>query len=372
MPRSEWQSKVGLQVAVRGVGLGPVLGVILGPAVPQGIIRRPAVALAVRAPWTEEWTPLVASPRQVLMPWERWCALRRAALTDHPWPTDAVRRLVEVVPEATRRMRLGGGEREYSAFVVDASAPSQRLIANMLLSIPGFRVEVFDAAAKAVQRSLETPPDITVMVVRDGLGDAITQMRAAHEQLGHRASPVVWCVTAVPPVEQAEEAARLGLRAVMTAPWRLEAFVVLTLRVCREGERERYLLERGVSPEQIASRLLDAEGTRLWVEAETRLATGSARQFALVNVGADSSEVLAAVRGAIRAGDMVGRAVDGGLTVLLPDVDEGDARSVATRVARSVDQMQPRPPVACVTRHPDEDATGLLSRLAAESGHLSR
>lgn len=371
MPRSEWQSRVGLQVAVRGVGLGPVPGIILGPAVPRGIIRRPAVALAVRAPWTEEWTPLVASPRQVLMPWESWCALRRAALTDHPWPTDAVRRLVEVVPEATRRMRLDGGEHEYTAFVVDASGPSRRLIANMLLSIPGFHAEPFDTAAEALQRSLQSPPDITVMVLRDGVGDALAQMRAAHEELGHRASPVVWCVTAVPPAEQAEEAARLGLRAVMTAPWRLEAFVVLTLRVCREGERERYLLERGVAPEQIASRLLDAPGTRLWVEAEAHLATGSDRQFALLNVGADTPEVLAAVRGAIRAGDMVGHAVDGSLTVLLPDVDEGDARSVATRVTRAVEAMQPRPPVACVTRHPEEDAASLLARVAAEGGHPS-
>jgi hypothetical protein len=154
---------------------------------------------------------------------------------------------------------------------------------------------------------------------------------------------------------------------VMTAPWRLEAFVVLALRVCRDGERERYLLERGVAPEQIASRILDVEATRLWVEAEAELSAGAARQFALVNVGADTAEVLAAVRGAIRAGDMVGHAVDGSLTVLLPDVEEADARSVATRVTRAVDAVQPRPAVACVTRQPQEDAGGLLARLVAES-----
>jgi hypothetical protein len=371
MSRSELQSKVGLQVAVRGVGPGPMLGVILGPSVVKGIIHRPGVALAVRGPWTDEWTPLVVAPRQIMMSWERWCALRRAALTDHPWPTDAVRRMVEVVPGATRRLRIGSDGREYSAFVVDPSPAPRRLVANMLLSIPGFHVQTFETAAEAVQRSLANPPDIIVMVVSDGLAEVIAQMRTAHEVLGHRASPVVWCAPAAPPAEQAEEAAHLGLRAVMTAPWRLEPVIVQTVRVCRDSERERCLLARGVAAEQIASRTLDVEATRWWIETETELTARSPREFALVNVGVDTDEVLAAVRGAIRAGDMVGHAVDGSLTVLLPDVDEADARSVAARVARAMDAMQPRPSVVSATRRRHEDADGLLTRLLEDCRQAS-
>jgi hypothetical protein len=49
-----------------------------------GPLRKPLVALALRAPNGGEWQPYVASPHQIIATWERWCAVRRAALADHP------------------------------------------------------------------------------------------------------------------------------------------------------------------------------------------------------------------------------------------------------------------------------------------------
>jgi len=365
MATSDWASKTGLQVAVRGVALGPVPGIILGPSVATSNLRRPGVALAVRSPWSDEWTPLVASPRQILMPWDRWCALRRAALAEHPWPTEAVRRLVEMVPEGTRRLRVGTGGRDYRAFAVDPS-PSQRLIANALLSTPGFRVETYATPTEALQRSMPDPPDLMVMVVRGTASDALALMRASHEVHGHRTPPVIWCATAMPTVEDANEGARLGLRAVMMTPWRLLAFVALAVRVCRDGERERRLVARGVPADQIASRILDRVGTWLWAQVEAEVSADSPGPLTLVHVGGDTPEVMAAVRPVIRSSDMIGRGVDGSFIILLPDVDEAGALSVAARVTGAVSAMRPRPRVAYVTRRAEEDAVDLLARLLAE------
>jgi DNA-binding response OmpR family regulator len=299
------------------------------------------------------------------MTWERWCALRRAALTEHPWPQEAVRHLVELVPEGTRRVRPDGAIGERCAFVVDPS-PSLRFISNTLLSIPGFRVETFDTPAEAVQRSMVGFPDIMVMVPRGEVGDAIAQMRALHELHGHQAPPVIWCANVTPTLDQVQEGAGLGLRAVIVTPWRLTALIAVTVRVCREAQRERRLLALGVPADQIASRTLSLEGTRLWAQVEAELTAESAKPLALVSVGSDSVEVVGAVRAVIRAGDMIGRAVDGSLTVLLPDVDEAGARSASARIAQAVSAMRPRPAVAVVSRRLGEDPVTLFARHAAE------
>jgi hypothetical protein len=210
------------------------------------------------------------------------------------------------------------------------------------------------------------PPDIMVMVPRGATSDAIAQMRALHELHGHQAPPVIWCATVRPTLEQAQEGAGLGLRAVIVTPWRLAALIALTVRVCRDGQRERRLLALGVPADQIATRMLDLEGTMLWAQVEAEVTAESTRPLALVTVGSDAAEVMVAVRAAIRAGDMIGRAVDGRLSVLLPDVDEAGARSASARIAQAVGAIRPRPAITVVTRGPGEDPVALFARHAAE------
>jgi DNA-binding response OmpR family regulator len=313
--------------------------------------------------WTDEWTPFVASPRQILMTWERWCALRRDALTDHPWPTDAVRRLVEMLPQGNRRVMSGGPAGECRAFVVDPS-PSLQLIANMLLGIHGFRVETFATAAEAVRRSGVEPPDVVLVEPHGGEGDVIAQMRALRQLHGDQVPPVIWCTSVRPALEQVKAGARLGLRAVIMKPLRLEPLLALVLRVCRDAQRERRLLALGVPAGDIASRTLDHDGTRVWAQVETELA--AARPLSLIGVGSDSAEVMAAVRATIRAGDMIGRAAEVTLTVLLPEVDEVGAQSAAGRIVRALGAMEPRPAVAVVSLRPGEDPLALLARFVAE------
>jgi DNA-binding response OmpR family regulator len=363
MPASAPHSDIGLQVAVRGVGLGPVPGVILGPTVGRGPLRRPGVVLAVRSTWTDEWTPFVASPRQILMTWERWCALRRDALTDHPWPTEAIRRLVEVLPQGTRRVTSGGPIGERLALVIDPS-PSLQFIANTLLGIPGFRVETFATPAEAVRRPGAEPPDIVLLEPHGGASDVFAEMRALRERHGDQAPPVVWCTSAMPAREQVTAGARLGLRAVMMKPLRLEPLVALVLRVCRDAQRERRLLALGVPASQIASRTLDHDSTRSWARVEGELAP--ARPLSMVGISSDTAEVMAAVRAKVRAGDMIGRAAEGTLTLLLPEVDEASAQSAARRIARAISALEAHPTVTVVTQRPGADPVALLARHAAE------
>jgi hypothetical protein len=84
MAQPAWYCQRGLSVAVRGVAPGPVHGIVLGPVGGKRLLSRPLVALAVKAPQSHEWMPFVASSHHVLMTWERWCAVRRAVLDDHP------------------------------------------------------------------------------------------------------------------------------------------------------------------------------------------------------------------------------------------------------------------------------------------------
>jgi DNA-binding response OmpR family regulator len=312
---------------------------------------------------TDEWTPFVASHRQVLMTWERWCALRRDALTDHPWPTEAIRRLVEVLPQGTRRVMSGGPVGERRALVIDPS-PSLQFIAGALLGIPGFRVETFATPADALRRSGAEPPDIVLLEPQGGSSDVIAEMRALRELHGDQAPPVVWCTSVMPAQEQVKAGARLGLRAVIMKPLRLEPLVALVLRVCRDAQRERRLLVLGVPADRIASRALDHDGTRTWARVEAELA--AARPLSLVGISSDTAEVMTAVRAAVRAGDMIGRAAEGTLTVLLPEVDEASAQSAARRIASAISALEPRPTVTVVTQRAGEDPVALLARHVAE------
>jgi hypothetical protein len=71
------------EVAVRGVALGPVPGLVLGRVQTGGPLRRSRVALAVRTPQGDEWTPLVASAGQIIMTWDRWSAVLHDAVAQH-------------------------------------------------------------------------------------------------------------------------------------------------------------------------------------------------------------------------------------------------------------------------------------------------
>jgi DNA-binding response OmpR family regulator len=321
------------------------------------------VVLAVRSLWTDEWTPFVASPRQILMAWEDWCALRRDALSDHPWPTEAIRRLVEVLPQGTRRVMSGGPIGERHALVIDPS-PSLQFIANTLLGIPGFRVETFATPAEAMRRPGAEPPDIVLLEPHGGASDVIADMRALRELHGDQVPPMVWCTSVMPAREQVKAGARLGLRAVIMKPLRLEPLLALVLRVCRDAHREGRLLAMGVPADQIASRTLDHDSTRLWARVEAELA--ATRPLSLVGISSDTAEVLAAVRATVRAGDMIGRAAEGTLTVLLPEVDEASAQSAARRIGRAISALEARATVTVVTQRPGEDPVALLARHAAE------
>jgi hypothetical protein len=83
MSQPGWHRRDAREVAVRGVALGPVPGIVLGRTRTAGPLGRPRLALAVRTPQGDEWTPLLASPRQVIMTWERWRAVQHAAVQRH-------------------------------------------------------------------------------------------------------------------------------------------------------------------------------------------------------------------------------------------------------------------------------------------------
>jgi hypothetical protein len=63
---------------------------------------------------------------------------------------------------------------------------------------------------------------------------------------------------------------------------------------------------------------------------------------------------------------MIGRAAEGTLTVLLPEVVEASAQSAARRIARAISALEARPTVTVVTQRPGEDPVALLARHAAE------
>jgi hypothetical protein len=83
MSQPGWHSRDAREVAIRGVALGPVPGIVLGRTRTGGRLGRTRLALAVRTPQGDEWTPLLASPRQVVMTWERWRVVQHAVAQRH-------------------------------------------------------------------------------------------------------------------------------------------------------------------------------------------------------------------------------------------------------------------------------------------------
>jgi DNA-binding response OmpR family regulator len=272
---------------------------------------------------------------------------------------------VEVLPEGALRGGPSGPIGERTAFVIDASS-SVQLIAHTLLEIAGFSVETFGAPRPALERAVERRPDVVVLEPRSPEVDAIATMQALRELHGADAAPVVWCTTVVPTPEAVEEGARLGLRGVLVKPFRLEALTALVLRVCRRADRERRLAVLGIPADEMASLMLDPDVTQLWTRAEIELADAARRSLSLVAVGADSSDVTAAVRRAVRTVDTVGSAPAHVLLVLLPDVDESGAEVVAERVLAGLAAIEPMPVVGRVTRRDGEDDIDLLARAVVQ------
>ncbi|HEX6493744.1 MAG TPA: response regulator [Candidatus Dormibacteraeota bacterium] len=272
---------------------------------------------------------------------------------------------VEVLPEGTLRGGPSGPIGERTAFVIDASS-SMQVIAHTLLEIAGFSVETFGAPRPALERAVEVRPDVVVLEPRSPQVDALAVMRTLSELHGADAAPVVWCTTVEPDPALVEAGARLGLRGVLVKPFRLEALTALVLRVCRRADRERRLAVLGIPPDEMAGLLLSRDATRLWTRAEIELADAASRSLSLVAVGADSSEVTAAVRRAVRTVDTVGSAPAHVLLVMLPDVDEGGASVVAERVADGVRGIDPPPVVGSVTRRDGENDTDLLARAVVQ------
>ena len=272
---------------------------------------------------------------------------------------------VEVVPEGTGRVRPDQAIGPRRAFVVDASS-SMQLISTTLLRIAGFTVESFGAPVEAVKRSIDIRPDLMVVEPRSPGIDALATMRVLRELHRDRAPVVIWCTTVVPAPEQVEEGSRLGLRGVIVKPFRLEALTSLVLRVCRDEDRDRRLRELGVPSDQIATRSLDEHATRLWARVEGETLSAEPRPLSMVRVTSGGAAVGAAVRGALRSTDAVGRAQDGSLVVLLPDVDEAGVAAVAARLSRAVAAVDPGALVVPVTRRPAEEPVELLERSLPE------
>jgi PleD family two-component response regulator len=273
---------------------------------------------------------------------------------------------VEVVTEGTGRVRPDQAIGPRSAFVVDASASMQQ-ISSTILRIAGFSVESFGSPAAAVQRSIDRCPDLMVVEPRSPGIDALATMRVLRELHRERRPVVIWCTTVVPEPERVEEGSRLGLRGVIVKPFHLGALTSLVLRVCREDDRDRRLSGLGVPRDQLAARSLDERATRLWAEAEAELETGAPRPLSMVRVSAPGAELGAAVRSALRTTDTVGRASDGSMVVLLPDVDAAGAEAVARRLGRALGAVAPAARVATLTRRPEEAPVDLLDRALAET-----
>ena len=366
MAQPAWYCQPGLPVAIRGVAGVPLQGIVLEPVSVKRRASRPLVAVAVRAPDSDEWRPLVASPHQILMTWDRWCALRAAALAgDRP----SLLRLVEVIPEGTRRVLPRDGVEVRSAFVVETSTSVQQVAQTLLTSV-GFRVEVFETPAAAIRRSVDHRPDLVLAEPGGTRLDTLATMRQLRLMHGDGAPPVIWCTSFLPEPSQVEKGARLGLRGVILKPLQLDSLATLALRVCRDAERERHLVATGVPAAHLASRSLDEEETRLWIRAETELTAGR-RPLSLVWIGSDASQALAAVRAVIRVGDMVGRGPEGSLLVLLPDVGEVGARAVTARIRYATSVLENRPRVSSITCASGEDILAVLARHIAETERVS-
>ena len=363
MAQPAWYCQPGLPVAVRGVADTPLQGIVLEPVPVKRRASRPLVAVAVRAPGSDEWQPLVASPQQILMTWDRWCELRNAALAgDRP----SLLRLVEVIPEGTRRVLPRDGVEVRSVFVVGASLTRQQ-IAEALLTSAGFRVEVFDTPADAIRRSVDHRPHLILAEPGGARLHALASMRQLRLVHGDAAPPVIWCTDVIPAPYQVERGARLGLRGVILKPLQLDSLATLALRVCRDAERERRLVAMGVPVAHLAARLLDEDETRLWIRAETELLSTEERRLSVVWIGSDSGEALAAVRAVIRVGDMVGRDPGGSLLVLLPDVDEAGVRTVAARIRYGTSVLENRPRVESITSASGKAILAVLARHIAET-----
>jgi DNA-binding response OmpR family regulator len=196
---------------------------------------------------------------------------------------------VEVLPEGTLRDGPRGSIGARTAFVIDSSATVQ-LIAHTLLKIAGFSVEIFAAPRAALQRAVELRPDVVVLEPRSPGIDAFATMRALSGLHGAEAAPVVWCTTVEPTADAVEEGARLGLRGVLVKPFRLGALSALVLRVCRRADRERRLAKLGIPPDELTTRILSDDATRLWTRAEIELADAARapHSLSLVAVGADT------------------------------------------------------------------------------------
>jgi DNA-binding response OmpR family regulator len=272
---------------------------------------------------------------------------------------------VEVVPEGTGRVRPDQAIGPRRAFVVDGSS-SMQLISSTLLRIAGFTVESFGAPAHALKRAIDLRPDLMIVEPRSPGIDALATMRMLRELHRDHAPVVIWCTTVVPEPDQVDEGSRLGLRGVIIKPFRLEALTSLVLRVCRDEDRDRRLRELGVPSDQIAARSLDEHATRLWAKVEGETVSAQPRPLSMVRVTAGGPAVGAAVRGALRSTDTVGRAPDGTLIVLLPDVDEAGAATVAARLTRAIAGVEPEARVLPVTRHPAEEPVELLERSVPE------
>ena len=108
------------------------------------------------------------------------------------------------------------------------------------------------------------------------------------------------------------------------------------------------------------------QATRLWAQVEGETVAAAPRPLSMVRVTAGGAEVGAAVRGALRSTDTVGRAPDGSLIVLLPDVDEAGAAVVAARLTRAVAGVEPGARVVPVSRGPAEEPVELLERSLPE------
>jgi CheY-like chemotaxis protein len=255
VPPSPSSLQTAVEFAVRGAGLGPVPGIVLGAVPGRAHFAPRRVAVAIRTPGGHEWTPFMARTGQILVTWDRWRAIQTAALIDHPWPPEAVHRAVERLPEETRRILDREVTDDRCAFVVDASKPIQA-IATTLLTMAGFSVETFDTPAALLRRAAVRRSDIIVMEPRSPGLDALTTMRSLRALHRDRAAPVIWCTTVVPTPEQSEEGEGLGLRGVILKPLRLDAFVTLCLQVCHDEQREGRRAEERVPPDDHASGFL--------------------------------------------------------------------------------------------------------------------
>src|SRR5438105_729613 len=134
------------------------------------------------------------------------------------------------------------------------------------------------------------------------------------------------------------------------------------------GPRRAFVVDASASMQLISTTLLRIAG--FTVESFGSPAEAVQRSIDLrpdlMVVEPRSPGVGAAVRGALRSTDTVGRAPDGSLVVLLPDVDEAGAAVVAARLTRAVAGVEQGARVVPVSRGPAEEPVELLERSLPE------